>query len=184
MTGILYLYVRISNFSICCKQLIHTLVAAQREHARQCFDDSLGTDSITAGLKRCVNAHMGRINSIHGFRTHIQLQAYIIRHGIYKVTTLSNNRVYTHYILLAEGFTQSVYAHQAQAGSIQRVDTFMRSVGCMSGFTDIANSFTYKAVAAFTDRNRRLRHIFIGMHLHGHINIIKSAHKMQLARLH
>ena len=136
---------------------------------------------------------MGRINSIHGFRTHIQLQAYIIRHGIYKVATLSNNRVYTHYILLAEGFAQSVDAHQAQAGSIQRVDTFMRSVGCMSGFADIANSFTYKAVAAFADRNRRLRHIFIGMHLHSHINIIKSAfinqlalaaQKMQLARLH
>ena len=63
----------------------------------------------------------------------------------------------------------------------------------MGGFADIANGFTYKAVAAFADRNRRLRHIFIGMHLHSHINIIKStfinqlalaAHKMQLAGLH
>ena len=44
----------------------------------------------------------------------------------------------------------------------------------MSCFTYILNSFANKAVAAFTNGHSCCRHIFISMHLHRHIDIVKS----------
>ena len=136
---------------------------------------------------------MCRVNSLHSFRTHIQLQTYIIRHRVNKVAALGNNRVHTHNVLLTEGFTQSIYTHESQAGSVQRVDAFMRRISCMCSSANIAYSFAHKAVAAFTNRNSCLRHILICVHLHCHINIIKgtlinqlalAAQEMQLAGLY
>ena len=83
--------------------------------------------------------------------------------------------MYTHHVLLTEGFTQSVDAHEAQHSRIQGVNALVRSICRMSCFADIAHGFAHKAIGAIPNGNGGTGHIFICMHLHGHIDIVKGS---------
>ena len=51
----------------------------------------------------------------------------------------------------------------------------------MGSFTNITHCLTHKAIGAVANGNGGTGHILIGMHLHGHINIIKSTFINQLS---
>ena len=86
-------------------------------------------------------------NCFHCFGTHIGFNAHISRNAVNKVAAFGNNRMYTHYITLAESFTQCVNAHQPQHSSVKCINSLIRCICRVRRFAHILNGFTDKTIA-------------------------------------
>ena len=89
--------------------------------------------------------------------------------------------MYPDNILFLERFPQGIDAHDSQTGRVQGVDAFMGGIGCMGGFADILYGLANKPVAGRSDSHRFLGHVGLGMHHHGHVDIVKVTFVNQLA---
>ena len=181
MTGIHDLRFRRELFHVCHEQVIHLFAAVQGQHARQSFHNSLGAYGVAAGFQGRVHPFVGVVNGFHGSGTHIQFHAHVRGHVVHQVAAFGDDGMYPDDVLLAESFPQGVDAHETQAGRIQGIDAFVGGVGRVSGLADILHGLTYKPVAGTADGHRLLGHVGLGVHHHGHVDVVEVAFVNKLA---
>lgn len=148
---------------------------------RHRVDVDFGTNSHTASPQGGIDLFMGLFDSLHRFGPHIGFNPYIIGNIIYKVPAFGNDWMNANGVFIAECLPEGIDAHNAKHGCVKCVDALIRRVSSMSRASYILDGLTNKSVAARTNCNRRFRRFLAGMHLHGHIDIIKFAFVDKLA---
>ena len=114
-------------------------------------------------------------NSFNIRGTHVTFNLNIIRHTIYQCTTLINDWVESEIIAFFESFTNRVNPHYTHQSSIKSIDAFMGCLSGMSYLTVIFNQFRYETIGGTTKPHFTSWSFgSLYMHLHGHIDIVKS----------
>ena len=181
VTGIHNLRFRRELFHVCHEQVIHLFAAVEGQHARQRLHNGLGAYGVAAGFQGRVHPFVGVVNGFHGSGTHIQFHAHIRGHVVHQVAAFGDDGVHPDDVLLAESFPQGVDTHETQAGRVQSIDAFVGGVGRVSGLANILHGLTYEPVAGTADGHRLLGHVGLGVHHHGHVDVVEVAFVNKLA---